>query len=70
MDFDGQAAPKNVTKINYFKKLNENAMEKRMRLKHGQLSEDRVNVGPSAPGGLNLIRKMKILEQLGVLDHI
>ena len=70
MDYDGKAAPKSVDKINYYKKLNEKAMEKRMRIKHGQLADEKINVGPSADAGIRLISKMKIMESLGILDHI
>ena len=32
MDYEGEASPKSIEKINYYRKLNVRAMEKRMKL--------------------------------------
>ena len=41
MDFEGKANPENVSKINYYKKLNEKAMRQRMQIHHGDLPQDK-----------------------------
>ena len=38
LDYEGKAKPENVSKTNYYMKLNEMAMEKRMRIQHGDLA--------------------------------
>ena len=72
MDYEGKADAQNVAKTNYYKKLNEMAMEKRMRIQHGKLadSDKKVHVGPGVEGGVKLISQMKIMESLSVLEHI
>ena len=40
LDFEGQAKPENVAKTNYYKKLNERAMEKRKRIRQGDLAAE------------------------------
>ena len=55
MDYEGQAKPESVAKINYYKQLNEQGMQKRMRIKHGDLAKEKHSVGPDAEGGIKMI---------------
>ena len=41
LDYQGKAKTENVAKTNYYKKLNQIAMEKRMRIAHGDLAPDK-----------------------------
>mmetsp|Transcript_22193 Transcript_22193/g.29688 ORF Transcript_22193/g.29688 Transcript_22193/m.29688 type:complete len:158 (+) Transcript_22193:1058-1531(+) len=71
MDFEGQASPKSVEKTNYYRKLNEIAMEKRMRMRGGIADQDnKIHVGPGIDGGIRLVTEMQVLKNIGVTDHI
>ena len=72
LDYNGKAKPENVAKTNYFRKLNEIAMEKRMRIRHGDLAADseKIKVGPGVDGGFRLISELNIMANFKVLDHI
>ena len=67
-----QALSESVAKTNYFRKLNEIAMEKRMRIRHGDLApcSDKIKIGPSVEGGFRLISELNIMANFRVLDHI
>ena len=64
LDYEGKAKPENVEKTNYYKKLNEIAMEKRMRIAHGDLASDneKIKIGPGAQGGFRLISELNIMD--------
>jgi len=70
MDFEGKAKPENVAKLNYYKELNKVGMQKRLRIKHGDLADDKITVGPGAEGGVRLISHLNVMKQLNILDHI
>ena len=44
MDYEGKARLESVEKTNYYKKLNELAWVKRLRLKHGHLPKDKIRL--------------------------
>ena len=46
------------------------AMEKRMRILHGDLAQDKLQVGPDAPGGFRMITELNIMNNFDVLEHI
>ena len=48
MDYEGRAAPESVAKLNYYKKLNEVAFERRMKIKHGNLPDEKLQLSTSA----------------------
>jgi len=70
MDFEGKAKPENVAKINYYKTLNQRAMQKRKAIKHGDLAADKMKhtVGPGANGGIKMISHLNIMSELTVLN--
>ena len=72
LDFEGQADPESVKKINYFRKLNEKAMQARMKIKHGDLAkdQDKITVGPGIEGGRSLISLLHVMDRLELLDQI
>ena len=72
LDYNGKAKPENVAKTNYFRKLNEIAMEKRMRIRHGDLApcSDKIKIGPGVEDGFRLISELNIMANFRVLDHI
>lgn len=72
LDFEGTAKPENVAKINYYRTLNERAMEKRMLIKNGDLAkpENKIHVGKGVDGGISLIAHMDVMNQQEVLKHI
>ena len=70
LDFEGRAKPESVAKINLYRKLNEEGMRKRMLIKHGDLADQKHEVGPSIDGGVRLITELKVIERLDVINHI
>ena len=71
MDFEGNACPKSVEKLNYFRKLNDKAVAKRkLSLSQKFEKERNISVGPDVEGGIKLVRHMEIMSHLDVLDHI
>ena len=66
LDFNGKADPEHVKKINYYKTLNEKAMQKRMKIRHGDLARDenKICVGPKVAGGRNMISLLNIVSRI------
>ena len=62
LDFEGKAKPENVRKINYYRELNQRAMQKRMQgIREGKTLQ-KVHVGPNAEGGLRMISELEIMQ--------
>ena len=72
MDYEGQANPKNVEKINYFRRLNEIGFAKRKQMAQGNLAEQdkKIWLGPGMPGGFNLLTHVETLKNIKVADLI
>ena len=71
MDYEGAASPKSIEKINYYRKLNVRAMEKRMKLlSQGPETpkEQKIQVGPGIDGGIRLVSFMDVLGGIGVTE--
>ena len=72
LDFNGTAKPENVAKINYFRTLNQRAIEKRKAIRHGEVArpENKINVGSGMDGGMSMISHLNIMNLSGVIDHL
>lgn len=71
LDFEGQASPKSVEKINYFREMNKVAMEKRKKMTTMDAKPDKkIMIGPGVEGGFNLVTFMETLKNIKVADLI
>ena len=70
MDYEGKARPESVAKTDYYKELNKFNWEKRMKVKHGELPEEKVIHSYNDPKAVNLIHAMDVFSNSGVLPHL
>jgi len=45
-------------------------MQKRMRIPHGQLAQQKVSVGPSVPGGVRIISALEVMQHKSIFEHL
>ena len=70
MDYEGKAHPENVAKTNYYKELNKRAWEKRMKVKHGELPEEKIQCDDSINEAFSLINHWDVIRTASVVDHL
>lgn len=58
VDYEGTAKAESVEKINYFKKLNEKAFEKRLKTRQGDLPKNKTVLQNNVKGTVNLISEI------------
>ena len=58
VDYEGKAKAGSVEKINYFKKLNEKAFEKRLKTRQGDLPKNKTVLQNNVKGTVNLISEI------------
>ena len=69
VDYKGKAKPESIEKINYYKRLNEKAFEKRLRTKPGELPKTKTVLHNHVPGTVNLITKCNVMNTIWIMDY-
>ena len=68
IDYEGKASKENVAKINHYKKLNELAWQRRMKIKHGDLPEQKILTSDSLPGRVRVITQINVMPNIPTTD--
>ena len=68
VDYQGKAKASSVDKINYYRKLNEKAFEKRLKTRHGELPKSKTVVHKDQPGTVELVTKCGVMGKIWITD--
>ena len=68
IDYEGKASKENVDNINYYKKLNEMAWKRRMKIPNGDLPEEKILTSDALPGRVRVITQINVMPNIWTTD--
>ena len=68
VDYAGKAKEESKAKINYIQELNKIGFAKRLKIKHGDLPEEKLVMQEGSPDSFKLITQMQVMQNIGLMD--
>ena len=64
LDYEGTASAESMDKLNYYERLNEINMEKRMKIKHGHLAKEKIICSDRDAASMSPITELGIIAMI------